>query len=324
MKALMCRELSGTAALTLEEIDEPHPGPGQVAIQTAAVGLNFADALMLSGAYQATLKPPFVAGSELCGTCVAVGENVGSIDVGQRLNARGPGGAFAETAVVPAARCHVIPDAMSFETGAGFYSGYATAYFGLRQRAQLQAGETLVVLAAGGGTGLAAVDLGTTMGANVIAVAGADEKLAVARERGASTLINYKASDLEQALREATDNQGADVVFDPVGADLFDVCVRRMRWNGRYLVVGFAGGRIPSLRANLCLVKGFALLGVSADEMVNREPAVSAENMRELDELYCAGELKPEISVHQGLENICELMDALNGGQTAGKLVVRL
>jgi NADPH2:quinone reductase len=324
VKALVCQKFGGPEDLVLEECEEPRAGPGQVLVRTAAVGLNFADTLMLSGAYQAALKPPFVAGSELCGTCIAVGSGVATIRPGQRVNARGPGGAFAEIALAPAERSHVIPDAMPFEVGAGFYSGYTTACYALKQRAQLQAGETLVVLAAGGGTGLAAVDLGVNMGARVIAVAGSDEKLALAGERGASTLINYKSTDLDAALREATDNQGADLIFDPVGADLFDVCVRRMRWNGRYLVVGFAGGRIPSLAANLCLVKGFAMLGVSADEVINREPEINLQNQRELGELYSAGKLKPEITVHQGLERIPALMQALNAGQTSGKLVVQV
>ena len=322
MKAWICTALDGPESLEWRDVDEPVPGPGEVLIETRACGLNFGDALKTHGAYQLDLPPPFVLGSEFAGVCVAVGQGVDDVAPGDRLNGMVPDGAFAERLVAVAGRCIAIPDHIPDTTAGGFYSGYLTAHYALVNRGALQAGETLLVLAAGGGTGLAAVDLGVALGAQVIAVAGSDEKLALAKERGAHLALNYKVADLEQALREQTGNRGVDVVFDPVGGDLFDTCCRRMAWGGRYLVVGFAAGRIPKFPVNLCLVKGFSLVGVFTDDYINREPVAYENAIADLQDMLRMGQLNPGISVAGELADLPGALSALHSGRALGKLVL--
>ena len=322
MAALVCTGLDGPGDMVLQHVPRPSLKSGGVLIEAHAWGVNYADALMTRGKYQTRPEPPFIAGCELSGTVIDVADDVHGVEVGARVAALAPGGGFAE--IVPADAYRVLPlsSHAEFATGAGFFSGYATAMHGLRQRAQLKAGETLLVLAAGGGTGLAAVDVGIALGAKVIAVAGSERKLTSAAAHGAQT-IDYSRCDVGEEIRRMTGGEGVDVVFDPVGGDLFDRVCRRVRWNGRYLVVGFASGRIPSFPVNLCLVKGFSLVGVFADDFMRKEPAASLANARMLNDLLEQGRLSPQIKVVEGLRNIPKLLEDIEHGSLIGKVVVR-
>ncbi len=322
MDALVCSNLSGSDGLAVRRIPRPGPGPGEVLIEAQAWGLNYADALMSRGQYQTRREPPFVAGCEVSGVVVDTASDVSGIEKGDRVAALAPGDGFADFVCVDARRVMPLSNKMDFATGAGFYAGYATAMHALLQRGHLSAGETMMVLAAGGGTGLAAVDIGRALGAQVIGVAGSPEKLALAAERGALT-INYRSADVAAEIRRLTDGRDLDVVFDPVGGDLFDLASRRVRWNGRYLVVGFASGRIPQFAVNLCLVKGYSLVGVFADEFMRREPEASLTNACRLNTLYDAGRLNPSIEVLDKMEAIPAALEAIERGRVLGKMVVR-
>jgi NADPH2:quinone reductase len=322
MKAWVCTALSGLDSLGYMEVDEPVPGPGEILVETRAYGLNFADALKTRGQYQLKQRPPFILGSEFSGICRAVGEGVGHLRPGDRVSGMKDQGAFADLAVAPALRCIRIPDAMDFETAAGIYSGYMTAWYGLVNRGRLNKGEQVLVLAAGGGTGLAAVNIAAALGARVTAVAGSEEKLGVARDKGARHCLNYREVDLEKELRALTDNEGFDLVFDPVGGDLFDCCSRRVAWNGRYLVVGFAAGRIPRLPVNLALVKGYSLVGVFADDFISREPENFQATIDALHQLYLEGRLAPHVQCPGSIEELPAVLANLEAGQVVGKWVL--
>jgi len=323
MRAVVCSELSGPASLQVQEVPRPVAGAGQVMIEARAWGLNFADVLMSHGKYQTRPALPFVSGCEVAGVIAEVGPGVDRFEVGARVAALAPGGGFAEWVAVDAHKVLPLSDRMDFATGAGFFASYATALHGLKQRGQLCKGETLLVLAAGGGTGAAAVDVGTALGAQVIAVAGSAEKLAFAARRGAR-LINYRQTDVPEEIRRLTAGQDVDVVFDPVGGDLFDGVCRRVRWNGRYLVVGFASGRVPALPVNLCLVKGYSLVGVFTDEFMRRAPEESSSNAHLLNQLFDAGRLLPNIVTADGIGSISRMLLEVQQGTVTGKAVVRL
>ncbi len=325
MKALLCRQHGGPSVLKVEEMSPPSPGEGEARIAVRAVGVNFPDVLLTAGKYQ--LKPdfPFSPGNEAAGEVLEVGPGVSHVKPGDRVIAMTGLGAFREEIVAEADKLLSMPESMSYEHGAAFPVNYGTSYHALQQRARLQPGEVLVVHGAGGGVGLTAVELGKLMGARVIATAGSDEKLEIAKTYGAEVGINYSREKIRDRVKELTDGNGADVIYDPVGGDVMDESVRCINWNGRILVIGFAGGRIAEVPSNLLLLKGCALVGVFWGSFTRHEPERSAANFRTLLGWYAEGKLKPYVShVYQGLEEAPAAMQALIDRQVISKVVVRV
>ena len=323
MKAMICKELGGPDKLVLGDLPAPKMLPGHVRIKVVACGINFPDTLIIEGKYQAKPDLPFAPGAEVSGVVVEVGKGITHVSPGDRVIAMAQHGGLAEELVVPAPAVVNIPDAMPFDVAAGFILTYGTSYHALKQRAQLKQGETLLVLGAAGGVGLAAVELGKAMGAKVIAAASTEEKLAIAKAHGADECINYVESDLKDAVKRIA-KKGVDVVYDPVGGDLFDTANRCMGWNGRYLVIGFASGRIPELPANLPLLKGYSLMGVFWGNFVMREMQASMKNNQELLAFYGSGELNPLISEVFSLAETASAMERLTSRKVKGKVVVRV
>jgi NADPH2:quinone reductase len=322
MKAAVCKAFGPPETLVLDTTSDPEPGPHQVLVDVAACGVNFPDALMVAGKYQSDLLPPFIPGGECAGTVLAVGAEVRDIAVGARVIALCGHGGFAERVVADAGRIVPIPDVMDFVTASAFLVTYGTAWHALKQRARLRGGETLLVLGAAGGVGLAAVELGKALGARVIAAASSAEKLALATAHGADATIDYVTEDLKERAKALTAGTGVDVVFDPVGGQLLEPAVRATGWNGRVLVIGFAGGSIPKLPVNLPLLKGSSVVGVFWGEFTRREPRASADNNRELLEMFLAGKLRPHVSGTFPLERAGQALLVLTGRKALGKLVV--
>lgn len=324
MRAITCFQHGSPDLLQLTEQPTPEPGRGEVRIAVRACGVNFPDILMLAGRYQIQPELPFTPGAELAGSVDALGDGVTSLQVGQRVLALCGHGAMAEQVCVAAERVRPIPDAMSYETAAGFLLTYSTSWHALKQRAQLKAGETLLVLGAAGGVGLTAVELGKVAGATVIAAASSEEKLELARDYGASQCINYNEESLQQRVKEITAGRGADVIYDPVGGDLFDQCLRSIAWNGRILVIGFASGSIQKIPANLPLLKGSSIVGVFWGRFAETEPAAQSENLGELLEYFVAGRLRPYISKVFSLSDASAAFNYLAERRATGKVIVRL
>ncbi|MDX1733615.1 MAG: NADPH:quinone oxidoreductase family protein [Halioglobus sp.] len=324
MHAWVCAQLIGEDGLVFEEQPELSPGPGQVQVRTGCVALNFPDVLITRGKYQMKLEPPFIPGSELAGEVIAVGEGVTDIAPGQRVLAMTGFGAFAEEVLVtpPMQQIMVIPDAMSDEEAAAFNMVYGTAMHGLEQRGQLRQGETLLVLGAAGGCGSAAVQIGKAMGATVIAGASSLEKCELARRFGADEVINYREEDLRERTLELTGGDGVDVVFDPVGHDLFKPALRSLGWNGRYLVIGFAGGDIPQLGINYTILKSIAVVGVAYGMSAIHDPAMNAENFERLFDWYEQGLLKPHVGRQYQCRELPDALREMSAGNTLGKTVV--
>lgn len=323
MKAMICKELGGPEKLVLGELPEPKMLPGHIRVKVAACGINFPDTLIIEGKYQFKPDLPFAPGAEVSGVVAEVGKGISHVSVGDRVIAMAQYGGLSEEVVVPAPAVIKIPDDMPFDVAAGFILTYGTSYYGLKQRAQLKKGESLLVLGAAGGVGLAAVELGKAMGAKVIAAASSADKLNVTKEHGADECINYTESDLKDTVK-ALLKKGVDVVYDPVGGDLFDAANRCMGWNGRYLVIGFASGRIPELPANLPLLKGYSLMGVFWGNFVMREMQASMQNNQELLDMYQSGQLKPLISQVFPLEEAAAAMQCLTSRKAKGKVVVNI
>ena len=324
MKAILCKEHGTPDTLTFEDIAEPELGSGQVRIAVKACGVNFPDVLMVAGMYQMQPPLPFSPGAELAGEILQTASDVTQFQPGQRVLALSAFGGMAEQICVPAQTVMPIPDAMPYETAAAFLLTYGTSYYALKQRAQLQADETLLVLGAAGGVGLAAVELGHLMGANVIAAASTDEKLQLAREYGAAMSIDYTRDNLKDQMRELTDGKGADVIYDPVGGDLFDQCLRSVAWNGRILIIGFASGTIPKIPANLPLLKGAAIVGVFWGRFAEKEPTTHQQNTRELFAWYAEGKIRPMISRAFPLEDGANAIAMLAERRATGKVVVTI
>jgi NADPH2:quinone reductase len=324
MKALVCHTLTGPQDLKLElQWPEPEAGPGEVLVDVKAAALNFPDVLMTRGLYQERPPLPFVPGLEFAGVIAEVGEGVTRLRPGDRVVGYS-GQAVAEKVAVRHEFVIPMPRTLDFVAASGVCLTYFTSYHALRQRAQLQPGETLLVLGAGGGVGTTAVELGKLMGARVIAAASTDEKLEVARSLGADHLINYSTEDVRQRLRDITGGAGVDVVYDPVGGALTEPAVRNLAWKGRFLVIGFAAGEIPKLPINLLLLKGASLVGVFWGAFAKREPQVQMQNVRELWELLEAGKLKPVVGQVYALEDGARAFEALEGRQATGKVVIRV
>ncbi len=295
MKAVLCRAFGSPADLKLEEIASPPVSAGAVKIRVRACGVNFPDVLLIQGRYQLQPSFPFSPGLEVAGDVIEVGEDVTAPGLGDRVIATMMYGGFAQEVVAPAELTLPMPADMSYEDGAGFALAYGTAHVGLAHRAQLQAGETLLILGAAGGVGLAAVELGKLLGARVIAAASSPRKLELTRAYGADDTLNYSRENLRDRIKALTGGRGVDVIFDPVGGDLFDQAARRIAWEGRYLVVGFASGRIPSLPANIALLKNASLVGLFWGAYLQHNPAVIRDSFALLLVWYAAGRLKPHI-----------------------------
>lgn len=324
MKALLCKEHGPADTLVVEDVAAPELGDGEVRIGVHACGVNYPDNLIIVGKYQVQPPLPFSPGFELAGEILEVGQGVKHLQTGQRVAATSMGGGMAEQICVPARNIVPIPDAMNYETAAGFIITYGTSYHALRQRAQLQAGEKLLVLGAGGGVGLTAVEIGHLMGAEVFAAASSTDKLELARSRGAAHLINYAESGLKDRVHELTAGKGVDVIYDPVGGELFDDCLRSVDWGGRILVIGFASGVIPNIPANLPLLKGISIVGVFWGTFAQREPAKNLENFQVLLGWFEEGKLEPCISRTYSLQEAPQAMTALLERRASGKLVVRI
>jgi NADPH2:quinone reductase len=324
VKAIVCKNYGPPENLLVEDVPSPQLEPNQVRIAVKACGVNFPDFLIIAGLYQVKPSLPFTPGAELSGEIIEVGGDVEHLLPGQRILAMTQYGCMAEEVCVNAAAVMPIPDSMEYETAAGFILTYGTAYHALKQRGQLQANETLLVLGAAGGVGLAAVELGTTMGAKVIAAASSDDKLALAKEYGATHVINYAENGIKNAVKEFSRGRGADVIVDPVGGDLFDDCLRSVAWNGRILVIGFAGGKIQSIPANLPLLKGSSIVGVFWGRFTEQQPARHLANTKELLALFVTGKLRPHISRTFPLEEAATAIRCLADRRALGKVVITI
>jgi len=325
MKAVLCKAFGPAENLVVEDLDSPQIKKGEVLLDVHAAGVNFPDTLIIEGKYQFKPPFPFSPGGEAAGVVAAVGEKISHLKVGDRVMALTGWGSFAEQVAVSGQNVLPIPAEMDFTTAAAFSMTYGTSMHALKQRANLQPGETLLVLGASGGVGLAAVEIGKAMGARVIAAASTNEKLEIARKAGADELINYSEASLRERLKELTDGQGVDVIYDPVGGKLFEEAFRSIAWNGRMLVVGFAaGGEIPALPANLPLLKGAALIGVFWGAFAQRQPQDNAANFKQLFAWYAEGKLRPLVSQTFALEQAAEAIDTLGQRKAVGKLVVKV
>jgi len=322
MKAVLCKTLGPARDLVLEDVASPLPKKNEILLDVQAAGVNFPDTLIIEGKYQFQPPLPFSPGGEAAGVVAAVGEKAGAFKVGDRVMALTGWGAFAEQVAVPFYNVMPIPASMDFTTAAAFGMTYGTSMHALRQRGQLQAGETLLVLGASGGVGLAAVEIGKAMGARVIAAASSAEKLAVAKAAGADELIDYSQGSLREEIKRLTGGQGVDVIYDPVGGELFEQAVRGLAWNGRLLVVGFASGSIPQLATNLVLLKGAAVLGVFWGAFAQRQPEDNAANFKQLFAWHAEGKLKPLVSQTYPLAEAGAAIEKLGQRQAVGKLVV--
>ncbi|MBV8666942.1 MAG: NADPH:quinone oxidoreductase family protein [Burkholderiaceae bacterium] len=323
MKAIVCKAWGLPDTLVVDELPEVVAGPGQVAIDVQAAGVNFPDVLIIQNKYQFKPELPFTPGSELAGVVRAVGEGVSNVKAGDKVIAFAGQGAFAQQIAVPAATVMPIPPGMDFDTAASITLTYGTSHHAIADRAQLKAGETMLVLGAAGGVGLAAIEIGKALGARVIAAASSDEKLAVCKQHGADVLINYTTQDLREAVKAATDGKGPDVIYDPVGGSYAEPAFRSIAWRGRYLVIGFANGEIPKLPLNLTLLKGASLVGVFWGEFVRREPKANLAAMRELMGWLAEGKIKPHISGRYKLADTPAALNDMAARKVTGKIVIR-
>jgi NADPH:quinone reductase len=323
MRALLCRSLGGIGALEVAEVDSPRPGPGQVRIGVRASGVNFPDLLMVEGKYQVKPDLPFIPGLEVAGVVLECGPGVEHLRLGERVLAFARrGGGHAEEIVVRSEIVAPIPDAMDFIIAAAFPVAYGTAHFALTHRGRLAGGETLLVLGAAGGVGLAAVEVGKLLGARVIAAASSAEKLRVALQHGADATINYLTEDLRDSVRVLTAGRGVDVVFDPVGGEAFKQGVRCVGWEGRILVIGFASGDIPQVATNMILVKNFSVTGVVFGEHSWRFPNDTRLRLASLLGAYGEGRLQPTVSKTYALSDGPRALAEMSNRRVVGKMVL--
>ena len=323
MRAVVCRAWGEPETLRLENVAPAPLGANEARVRVHACGVNFADTLMVAGKYQVKPEFPFTPGLEAAGEVVAMGAGVRHLRPGQRVLAvLRFGGGYAEEIVVNADAVVPIPDRMDFVTAAAFPVAYGTAHFALTHRGDLRPGETLLVLGAAGGVGLSAVEIGKAMGARVIAAAGDPDKLEIARKHGADELIDYRTESIRDRVRELTDGLGANVVFDPVGGDAFDQALRAVNWEARMLVIGFAGGRIQAVPANLILVKNISVIGVVWGAQAARDPVLVSRNLAELLRWWEAGQLRPVIARTFPLAEAGAAMQALLSRRYPGKIVL--
>ncbi len=322
MRAVVAETLGPPEALRVRELPDPEPGRGEIRVAVRAAGVNFADSLIIEGRYQVRAEPPFVPGAELAGVVDAIGPGVRQPAVGDRVLATVPHGAFAEKAVVPAEAAVPIPDGIDDETAAVLPIVYPTSYAALALRAGLRRGETLLVHAAAGGVGLAAVQIGKALGARVFGTAGGPEKCEVVRSAGAELAIDYRAEDFRAAVMEATRGRGVDVVYDPVGGDTTDESIRCLAWNGRLLVVGFASGTIPAIRANRILLRNIGVLGLHWPAWRDHDPEGVRTTFDAIFRMVQDGSLAPRIADRVPLERAPDAIRAVASRATTGKIVV--
>ena len=322
MRAIVCEKHGPPETLVLKDVESLEIGPGKIRVAVHACGVNFPDTLIIENKYQFKPPLPFTPGGEVAGEVTEVGEGVTTVKLGDRVIAMTGWGGFAEEVVCDVGTLIPMPEGMDYVTAAGFTMTYGTSHYALKQRGQLKAGETLLVLGAAGGVGLAAVELGALAGARVIAAASTDEKLAVCREHGASETINYTTESIKEKTKEYTDGRGADVIYDAVGGDAFDQAIRCINWEGRLLIIGFASGRIPELPVNLALLKGCQIVGVFWGAFTGREPEENAANTAELAAMYRAGKLKPHVSATYPLEQAADALYGLINREAKGKIIL--
>jgi NADPH2:quinone reductase len=324
MKALLCKEFGPPESLVIEDVAPPEATPGMVVIEVKASGVNFPDALMIQGKYQFRPPFPFSPGCEVSGIVKSVGKNVDHVKPGDRVLATPGFGGFAEEVVAPAEVVIPIPDGVPFDSAAAFMFAYGTSQYALVERGNLQKGQNLVVLGAAGGVGLAAVEIGALFGARVIAAASTDEKLALCRQYGASETINYTTEDLKERIKALTGGDGADVIYDPVGDKYAEPALRAIAWEGRYLVVGFAGGEVPKIPLNLALLKGCEIVGVFWGDFMRRQPDLHRKLVAESLEWLRDGKVRPHVSETYSLERAPDALTAMLERKAQGKLVVEI
>ncbi len=322
MKAVLCKEYGPPESLVIADVPAAKAGKGEVVVAVKACSVNFPDTLIIQGKYQFKPPMPFSPGSDVTGTITAVGEGVTRAKVGDRVLALMGWGGFAQEVVASEDRLTPLPDGLDFVTASAFLMTYSTSYYALKDRAKLQAGETLLVLGAAGGVGLAAVELGKLMGAKVIAAASSDEKLAVCQQYGADETINYSQQDLKERLKALTGGRGVDVVYDPVGGPYSEMALRNTAWEGRFLVVGFTNGEIPRIPLNLALLKGCSIMGVFWGSFATREPQRNQQNLQELLGWLQSGQLKPLVSATYPLERVADALNSIAERRVTGKVVI--
>ncbi len=322
MRAVRIHDLSGPSGLRVDDLPEAEPAPGEVLIDVRAAGVNFPDVLLSHGKYQFKPPLPFVPGGEAAGVVKAVGKGVTALAAGDRVAATMIHGAFAERIVAPEAAVVKLPDAVGFEVGAATLLTYATTWHALVDRAQLAAGETLLVLGAAGGVGIAAVEIGKLLGARVIAAASSDDKLTFCRAHGADEGIQYAREDLKERAKALTRGEGVDVVYDPVGGRYAEPALRTIAWEGRYLVVGFAAGEIPSIPLNLVLLKGCQIVGVFWGSFAAREPVKNRANAARVLDAVAEGKLRPHVDATVPFANAGEALARLERREVKGKIVL--
>ena len=322
MRALVCHRLSDDlSGVAIQDVSRPEPGPGEVRIRVHAASVNFPDILLTEGKYQLKLEPPFTPGMDMAGTIDAVGEGVTGLSVGDEVAGGNRFGAFAEYAIAPAKGLQPKPANMSFAQAAAYPAAYLTAYVALVRRANIQPGETLLVHGASGGVGLAAVDVGKLLGARVIATSASDEKLNTISEYGADHTLNVTAGFREE-VKALTDARGADVIFDPVGGDVFDESTRCIAFDGRLLVIGFTSGRIADVKTNIPLIKGFSVVGVRAGEYGRQFPDRGAENIKAIWDWAREGKVRPRVHAELPLARALEGFELLKQRAVTGKVII--
>ena len=322
MKAIVCEKYGLPSSLALKDLPELQPGDKEVVVRVKACSLNFPDTLIIQGKYQYKPDLPFTPGSDIAGVIKSVGSAVKHLKVGQEVFGFVANGGFAEEVIAPARNIFPKPPSMNYSIGASFLMAYGTSYYALKNRAKLKTGETLVVLGASGGVGIAAVELGKLMGATVIACASTDEKLAFCKSYGADHGINYTKDDLKERIKELTDGNGADVIYDPVGDQFSEPALRAIGWEGRYLVVGFAAGEIPKIPLNLPLLKSCQIVGVFWGSWAMQFPNDNMQNTMELMQWQAQGKLKPHIHAQYPLEEAHKAMEEMMNRKVRGKIVI--
>ncbi|MEO8630952.1 MAG: NADPH:quinone oxidoreductase family protein [Betaproteobacteria bacterium] len=322
MKAVVCKAYGPPEALVVEDVASPKPGKGQVVISVKAAGVNFPDTLIIQGKYQFKPEPPFSPGGEVAGVIKALGEGVSGLRVGDRVIGASTFGGFAEELVTDADKVIPMPDGMDFVPASAFVLTYGTSYHALKDRAQIKAGETLLVLGASGGVGLSAIQIGKAFGARVTAAASSEAKLQVCRDNGADETIDYSREDLRARVKAITAGRGLDVVYDPVGGSHSELALRDMAWNGRFLVVGFAAGDIPKIPLNLALLKGCSIVGVFWGAFTRIEPDANRRNNEALMQMYAEGTVKPHIHATYSLDRAVDALNEVLSKRVSGKVVL--
>jgi NADPH2:quinone reductase len=322
MRAIVCREHGDLSVLKLEQVPDPEPGPGQALVRIRACGINFADSIMAAGKYQTQPALPFIPGSEIAGDVVALGEGVDGLEPGDRVMGLPGRGGYAELVAVDARRLTPLPDGLGYEQAASFAVTYGTGHVALAHRARLRPGETLLVHGAAGGVGLTAVELGRIMGARVIGTAGGPDKLEIARAAGAEHAIDYLAEDIRERVKALTGGRGADVIYDPVGGDVFDASLRCVAFEGRILVIGFAGGRVQQIPANHVMVKNVDIIGVNRPAYDTLAPEVARRSQEQLLDWLAAGLIAPLVSRSYPLERAVEALESVVTRRSTGKVVI--